>query len=254
MKTIASLFLISTLFVNCNSGLQAQSTTENRAVSTFTKIDNNTSLDIILEKGSKENVVVDVTEVAPQKIVTQVKNNTLIISLDKTSIFSKMRGKITVTYVSLTGIENSGSGDVYCKSAIESTDFSLSSNGSGDVHFESNVVAENFNFHHKGSGDVDIRNLTTDNLTIAMLGSGDFKADSGGAKKQTINVSGSGNVEIENLTGESCTISIKGSGDVAVNVNNSLIGNIMGSGDISYKGDPKNKQVDIMGSGEVVKL
>jgi hypothetical protein len=28
----------------------------------------------------------------------------------------------------------------------------------------------------------------------------------------------------------------------------------MGSGNISYKGDPKNKQVDIMGSGEVTKL
>lgn len=254
MKTVASLLLISTLFVNCNSEIQAQASNENRAVNTFTKIDNNTSLDIILEKGSKENVVVEVTGVDPQKIITEVKNNTLNITLDKTGIFSKMKGKIMVTYVSLTGIESSGSGDITCKSGIEGNDFALNSSGSGDIHLESNVTVSNFSFHHKGSGDVEVKSLETTNLTISMMGSGDFKAESGSAKNQTINVSGSGDVEIADLNGENSTIAIKGSGDVKVNVNSSLLGNIMGSGNISYKGDPKNKQVDIMGSGDVTKL
>ena len=254
MKTIASLFVISTLFVNCNSPIQAQTTTENRTVTPFVKIDNATPFEIILEKGSKENIALEVTDVDLKKIQTEVKDNTLKIGLDNTGMFSKMKGKIIVTYVSLDGIENSGSGDITCKSAIETATFALNSNGSGDVHFDENVTASNFIFHHKGSGDVEMKNLTTDNLTIAMLGSGDFKADAGSAKNQTITISGSGNVEIADSTGESSTIAIKGSGDVKVNVNSSLLGNIMGSGNISYKGDPKNKQVDIMGSGEVTKL
>jgi|SRR4051812_4088235 hypothetical protein len=252
MKTIARIILTTALFVGFNS-LQAQ-TSENRTVTAFTKIDNNTALDIVLEKGSKENVVVEVTEVDPKKILTEVKNNTLSISLDKTGMFSKMKGKITVTYVSLTGIESSGSGDITCKSGIETTDFALNNNGSGDIHFEGNVQVSNFSFHHKGSGDVELKTLSTTNLTISMMGSGDFKAEAGNAKNQIINISGSGDVQIENVTGESCTVAIKGSGDVKINVNNSLQGSIMGSGNISYKGDPKIKQVDIMGSGEVVKL
>ena len=253
MKKIASIILVSMLFINCSSGVQAQPG-ETRTVNAFTKVDNNTPLDIVLEKGSKENVVLEVTDVDPKKIKTEVKNNILQISLDATGMFSKMKGKITITYVSLTGLESSGSGDVTCKSGIEGADFALNSSGSGDIRLEGNVAVSNFSFHHKGSGDVEMKNLETTNLTISMLGSGDFKADAGSAKNQTINVSGSGNVAVENLTGESSTIAIKGSGDVKVNVNSSLIGNIMGSGNISYKGDPKNKQVDIMGSGEVQKL
>lgn len=256
MKTIASVLLASLFFANCNSNIQAQSqpSNENRTIGAFTKIDNNTPLDIVLEKGSKENIAVEVTDIDPQKIQTEVKDNELRISLDKTGVFSKMKGKITITYVSLTAIENSGSGNITCKSAIEASDFALNSNGSGDIHFEGNVTTRNFSFHHKGSGDVDLKNLATDNLTVAMMGSGDFKANGGSAKNQTITISGSGNVEVADLIGESCTFAIKGSGDVTTNVNSSLQGNIMGSGNISYKGDPKNKQVDIMGSGEVVKL
>jgi hypothetical protein len=256
MKTITTVILAAIFFTNCNSNIQAQSQTlnETRTIDAFTKIDNITPLDIILEKGSKENVLVEVTEVDPKKIQTEVKGNTLHISLDATGIFSKMKGKITITYVTLTAIENSGSGDITCKSAVEASDFALNSNGSGDIHFEGNVTVTNFSFHHKGSGDVDLKNLTTDNLTVAMLGSGDFKADEGSAKNQTITISGSGSVEVADLIGENCTFAIKGSGDVTTNVNSSLQGNIMGSGNVSYKGNPKNKQVDIMGSGEVVKL
>jgi hypothetical protein len=252
MKTLSSLFAISVLFVNCNDSVLAQSD-ENRSIPSFTKIENSGPLDVVLEKGSKESVNVNITGVDPRKVITEVDGTTLKVHMEKGSYFN-LKGKITITYVNLTAISDMGSGDITCTSDIEATAFSLSSRGSGDIRIEGKVKATEFNFQHKGSGDVILSNLETTDLTLAMMGSGDFKAISGTAQKQTIDLMGSGDVEIAGLTGESCTVSIKGSGDVETNVSNSLQGNIMGSGNISYKGDPKIRQVELKGSGNVSKL
>src|SRR6185295_13417771 len=251
MKAITSLAIAAALFSNCNI-LQAQSK-EDRSVSPFTKIDNNVPLDIVLEKGSKENVNVDVTGVALQKIITTVEGNTLKVSMEKGS-YNNLKGKITITYVSLSGLSNMGSGDITCKSDIDAADFALNTSGSGDIHVEGKVKTTNFNFQHKGSGDVTLSTLETANLAISMMGSGDFKAASGTASKQTIDLLGSGDVEIAGLTGESCTLAIKGSGNIETNVSNTLQGSISGSGNVEYKGDPKVKQVDVKGSGSVSKM
>lgn len=251
MKVLSSLAVALALISNCSLA-QAQSA-ENRTISSFTKIETNVPLDIVLEKGSKENVNVEVTGVELQKILTTVEDNTLKVKLE-TGNYSNLKGKITITYVNLSGLSSKGSGDIVCKSDIDAGDFALNSSGSGDVTVNGKVRTTSFNFHHKGSGDVSINNLETTDLTLSMMGSGDFKAASGKAQKQTIDLLGSGDVEIAGLTGESCTVSIKGSGDVETNVSNSLQGSIMGSGNIEYKGDPKVKQVDIKGSGSVSKL
>ena len=249
MKAITSLFVAGAIFTTCS--LQAQSN-DNRAVAAFTKIETSVPLDIIIEKGSKENVNVSITGVEPQKILTEVTGNTLKVHMEKGN-YTNVKGKISITYVSLSGIASSGSGDLTCKSDLDASDFTLSSSGSGDVKVEGKVKASNFSFQHKGSGDVNLANLETANLTLSMMGSGDFKAASGTAQKQTIDLMGSGDVEIANLTGESCTVAIKGSGNVETNVSNTLQGSISGSGNIQYKGDPK-KQVEVKGSGSVSKL
>lgn len=251
MKALSSLTVAVALISNC-SLMQAQSA-ENRTVPSFSKIETNLPLDIILEKGSKENVNVEVTGIELQKILTTVEDNTLKVKLEAGN-YSNLKGKVIITYVSLSALSSRGSGDIICKSDIDASDFSLNSSGSGDITVNGKVKTNNFNFHHKGSGDVTLSSLETADLTLSMMGSGDFKAATGKAQKQTIDLLGSGDVEIAGLLGESCTVSIKGSGDVETNVSGSLQGNIMGSGNIEYKGDPKVKQVDVKGSGSVSKM
>lgn len=250
MKAITRLFVAGAIFMY-GQAVQAQ-TSDNRVVSSFTKIETSLPLDVVLEKGSKENVNVSVTGVEPQKILTEVEGGTLKVHMEKGN-YNNLKGKITITYVSLSAIASSGSGDLTCKSDLDAASFALSSSGSGDIKVDGNVKASNFNFQHKGSGDVSLTNLETTNLTISMMGSGDFKAASGTATKQTIDLMGSGDVEIAGLTGESCTVAIKGSGDVETNVSSTLQGSIMGSGNVQYKGDPK-KHVEVKGSGSVSKM
>lgn len=251
MKALNRLALTVALISSC-SLLQAQSA-ENRTVSSFTKIESHLPIDIVLEKGSKENVHIEVSGVELQKVLTTVEENTLKVKLENGN-YSNLKGKVTITYVNLSAVSSKGSGDLTCKSDIDVTDFTLNSSGSGDVTVEGKVRTGSFTFHHKGSGDVSLTSLETTNLTLSMMGSGDFKAASGKALKQTIDLLGSGDVEIAELTGETCNVSIKGSGDVETNVSNTLQGSIMGSGNIEYKGDPKVRQVDIKGSGSVSKL
>jgi hypothetical protein len=248
MKTITSLLLAGVLFSNCSS-LQAA---DNRAVSPFTKIENSGPLDIVLEKGTKESVTVEVTGTDPQKVLTDVTDNILKIHMESGN-YSNLKGKVTITYVNLSEITNRGSGDLTCKSDLISENFALNNSGSGDVDIKGNVKATLFSFQHSGSGDVVLANLETTDLNLSMRGSGDFKAIAGSAKKQIIALSGSGDVQLFGVTGESCTIAIKGSGNIETNVSDSIIGSISGSGNVNYKGDPKTKQVEIRGSGSVSK-
>jgi hypothetical protein len=248
MKTLTSLLLAGVLFSNCNS---AQAT-DNRTISPFTKIENSVPLDIVLEKGSKESVTVEVTGTDPQKVLTEVTGNTLNVHMENGN-YSNLKGKITITYVNLSEITNRGSGDLTCKSDLISENFVLTNSGSGDVDIKGNVKTNLFTFQHSGSGDVVLANLETTDLNLSMRGSGDFKANAGSAKKQIIALSGSGDVQLFGVSGESCTVAIKGSGNIETNVSDSIIGSISGSGNVSYKGEPKTKQVEIRGSGSVSK-
>ena len=250
MKAINSLVMAGALLL-AHTSIQAQSN-DNRAVTSFTKIETGLPLDIVLEKGNKENVNIQITGTDPQNILTKVEGNTLKVNLEQGN-YVNLKGKITITFVTLSGISSAGSGDMTCKSDIDANSFALSSSGSGGIKVEGKIKTNNFSFQHKGSGDVSLTSLETTDLTLSMMGSGDFKAEKGTAQKQVIDLMGSGDVEIAGLSGESCTVAIKGSGDLETNVSNTLQGNIMGSGNVHYKGDPK-KQVEVKGSGTVSKL
>lgn len=265
MKTVTSLTsgLLAgvLLFSNCNVKAKDNSSnetdntatvTDNRAVSPFTKIEDSVPLDIVLEKGSKESIVIEVTGTDPKNVQTEVKGNTLIVDMVD-GHYNNLKGKITITYVDLSGIDCSGSGDLTCKSELASENFVLSNSGSGNVDIKGNVKTNLFTVQGSGSGDIVLANLETTDLNLSMNGSGDFKANAGNAKKQVIEVSGSGDVQLYGVIGESCTAAIQGSGDIQTNVSNSITGSISGSGNISYKGEPKIKQVQINGSGDLSK-
>jgi hypothetical protein len=248
MKTVTTLLLAGVLFINCNSVKAA----DNRPVSAFTKIENNGPLDIVLEKGAKESVTVEVTGTDPKNVLTEVTENTLKVHLENGN-YSNLKGKITIIYVNLSEITNHGSGDLTCKSELTSENFALNNSGSGDIDLQGKVKVNLFTFQHSGSGDVSLASLETTDLNLAMRGSGDFKANTGSAKKQVIAISGSGDVQLFGVSGESCIVAIKGSGNIETNVSESILGSILGSGNVSYKGDPKTKQVEIKGSGSVSK-
>jgi hypothetical protein len=100
-----------------------------------------------------------------------------------------------------------------------------------------------------GAITVDARDIRTDSLTVAVVGSGDFSI-SGEASAQKIAIAGSVDYKAENFKTKDTSIAINGSGKALVAVSGRLDVQIMGSGDVSYIGEPAVTQ-NIAGAGSV---
>jgi Putative auto-transporter adhesin, head GIN domain len=100
-----------------------------------------------------------------------------------------------------------------------------------------------------GSGNVDAEDISTDDLTINVGGTGDVKI-SGKVESQDVEVSGSGDYQAGDLESQDAKVDVGGSGSALVNVSNELDASASGSGSVEYIGDPTVNQ-DVSGSGEV---
>ena len=87
-------------------------------------------------------------------------------------------------------------------------------------------------------------------LKAEIAGSGDIKLY-GNTENVTIAIEGSGDVSAYEFKSENAKVSIAGSGDVKLFVTEQIDAFIAGSGDISYKGNPKNIEKSIAGSGTI---
>ena len=109
--------------------------------------------------------------------------------------------------------------------------------GSGDIVFDQAVNVEIIKMNVAGSGDLVLNDLAADKLIANVAGSGDMKVNRGTIREVEASVAGSGDIvltcDIENLNAD-----IAGSGDIKARVSGTLKYGIIGSGDISYYGNP----------------
>lgn len=91
-------------------------------------------------------------------------------------------------------------------------------------------------------------------LIFAFPAAGNINVKHGGADEITASVSGSGNIDCSNLAADDVDVKISGSGNARVNFNKSLTANIMGSGNVFYKGSATNISTKVAGSGKVIKM
>ncbi|WPP51374.1 head GIN domain-containing protein [Catalinimonas niigatensis] len=204
---------------------------ETRSLASFTVLETGGSWDVILEKGDKEEVRLEGSNIDLDKVITEVKNNELHIYLEKGN-YNNIRLKVYVTYQNLEEIHKSGSGNLINKSDLSASDFEL---------------------HLSGSGNADLRNIDAENLLVNLSGSGNLSMTGGRAQKLAIEQSGSGNVNAMGLQIDDCAVNKSGSGNVEISVSQSLEVVSSGSGNIKYKGSPSINKVEFSGSGKLVK-
>lgn len=190
--------------------LTAMASAQTRSLSTFDKIAISGGFDaIILQEGSSESVSLDVSGIDADKIITEVKGNTLEIGMKKGN-YNNFKARITVTYRNLQKIANSGSSDIEVVSVLKGDKFEIASSGSGDF---------------KGAFDVK-------DLNIAISGSSDM-ALKGKADNQAIKISGSGDILASDLKGSQASVAISGSGDVKLGVDGPVRTSVSGSGRVT---------------------
>jgi hypothetical protein len=135
---------------------------------------------------------------------------------------------ITVPVESIDGVSLSGSGDIVGKTTLQSNNFKTSISGSGDITLE--VKAKSIDASMSGSGDINLSGRTTD-----------FE----------VSVSGSGDIRAYDLEADFVDAQVSGSADIKVTANEMLKARVSGSGDISYKGNPKKIDTKSSGSGDI---
>ena len=215
--------------------VSSENVVQDRHLSGFNAIDAAGSFDVYITQGANESVKVDAPADVIDRIVTEVDGGTLRIH-DKHGSWSwgdwwggghkKIAVYVVVNQVNSIGI--TGSGDVYFKEGIRSSNLKLWVSGSGDVY-----------------GKVDAKSLECD-----ISGSGDMKL-AGHAESSSVSVSGSGDFTARDLATTNTSVHVSGSGDASINVSNSLDASVSGSGDVSYSGSPQHVIKSKSGSGDI---
>ncbi|SNY99431.1 head GIN domain-containing protein [Flagellimonas pacifica] len=165
-------------------------------------------------------------------IKTEVKDGKLVIKVKKGVNLRPSNWNsgimITVPVEQIDAVALSGSGDIVGRTTLKSNNFSARMSGSGDISLA--VDAQSVKAALSGSGDINLEGKTTD-LDIQVSGSGDVKA--------------------YELEAEFVTAQVSGSADIRVTANQAIDARVSGSGDISYRGNPKKVNSKSSGSGDI---
>ncbi|RIW12942.1 DUF2807 domain-containing protein [Algoriphagus lacus] len=229
MKTSRIFSLIVALFL-LGSAAQAQKS-ETRTPGSFNKIENGGSWDVVITKGSKDEVRLETTSFDLSKVITKVEDRTLKIKLEKGN-YSNVNLKV---YVTVRELESVGA------------------SGSGDVVLDSDFGADSFSLGLSGSGSITTKNINASKLNVGMSGSGKISIAGGQADEASIGQSGSGDLDALNFTAESVKIGKSGSGDTSIGVTESFTVGSSGSGNIYYRGNPEKQSIGISGSSKLIK-
>lgn len=266
--TLIMLLIADTAFAQWGRGTKGNGNvvTEDRTVGDFSGIKLNCSADLTIIQGKSNAIKVKADENLLDQIETDVSGNTLVIDIDG-NISQSTQMEVIVTVSDLHKIQVNGSGDVESENTITGVGIEIGINGSGNVELDLDV--SNVEVGINGSGDVELSGVTGDfslkvngsgsfegdnmrlNLcAVSVMGSGDVEID-GSAATVKINQSASGDINFYGLSAQDVTATANGSGDIVVSVTGNLSVKLRGSGDLTYKGEPKSLDVNTSGSGEV---
>lgn len=235
MKSIRITSLIAVFALVLSSTIAFAQKTEDRKVRSFESISLSISAKVYVSQNEKTSVKIKGYSDDLDEIITEVDGSTLKIKRKKNRGWnwnSRSFKKVEV-YISTPNVENlriSGSGNIIAKTPIESGSVDYAISGSGNIIIDK-LKVENVECHISGSGDISLKGECKEELEI--------------------HISGSGDIEAGNFEAKVADIHISGSGDCKVYASESITARVAGSGDIYYRGKPKDVNCKSVGSGSI---
>ncbi len=257
-KLIALLAITLALFSSCHSGIIIEGNgifvEETRTIPAFEQIYVDGSFNVFFTHADSSSVRIKCESNILPYIETAVFNKKLDIKFaSHISIMLNEDIDIYITGPYAEKIDLAGSGNITCDSlAAEKGEIIIS--GSGNIF--TNFYGKEFESEISGSGtmdifgDCDIINTTIsgsgsialeapdcDFASVTISGSGSAKLIGSADEVKFIN-EGSGKIKAYDFPVKKAEIDIEGSGYIYVNVSESLVARIDGSGNIYYIGNP----------------
>jgi hypothetical protein len=217
--------LMYTVAIGLSSlGLMAQ-TSEIRTVSDFTKINAEGAAEVIITQGEPTQLKVVGSGSEFNKIITEVKGNTLTINT-KGNIEEDF--KIYVTFKTLDAISTSGAAYVKSDSTFNAEKVYLESSGASRIKLD--VICKNIESNASGASTISLTGATENHLAFTT-GAASLKA----YKLSTVNTE----------------ITASGASSGKISVNQKLTANASGASSIKYMGSPEDKVINVSASSDV---
>jgi hypothetical protein len=182
--------LLALGFVMTATAVLAKPTVEVRQLPTFSRIESTDITDIEVKVGESQSLSLAADDQQISKIVTEVKGDTLIISMrSEYDSYKKSSPRATITIPQLKSLSLVGTGDATVTN-LQGKDFNLSIVGTGDATIAGSV----------------------DKILVSLSGTGDAKLDSLKVREANVNVTGTGDAKV-NVSGI-LTAAASGTGDI----------------------------------------
>jgi Putative auto-transporter adhesin, head GIN domain len=188
--TTKSLLLALGLAMTATAVL-AKPTVEVRQLPAFSRIESTDITDIEVKVGESQSLSLAADDQQISKIVTEVRGDTLIISMrgEYDSYKTKSSPRATITIPQLKSLSLVGTGNATVTN-LQGQDFNLSIVGTGDATIAGSV----------------------DKVLVSLSGTGNAKLDSLKVREANVNVTGTGDAKV-NVSGI-LTAAASGTGDI----------------------------------------
>jgi Putative auto-transporter adhesin, head GIN domain len=221
---------------------------ETRSITSgITQIEISGPIEFKLTQGATPGLMVRAEQRFLSQISTDQSGNTLSISFKGRTFQNKTPIEVEVTLAELQKLTMRGSGDSNV-TGFKGEQLQLSLNGSGDLNLQGEYQRVNANL--RGSGDLNLNTGTSNSVELDIIGSGSITAK-GTSKTLVTQLNGSGDMDADSLVADNVTVNLNGSGNTLVNAKQSVVVVLRGSGDVSVAGQPAQRNITKVGSGDV---
>ncbi|HEY5686748.1 MAG TPA: head GIN domain-containing protein, partial [Yeosuana sp.] len=180
--------------------------------SAFNKVSIEGVFEVTITQGDTQSVEIIADDNIMHKVITRVLNNELRLYLDDDNNYRNISLKANITVPVITGLKNSGAGNVLILNVENGSDFNLFNSGSGDISIEGS--AQSLSLKNEGSGTFEGFSFSVYDCNIKIIGSGDCKVHC--TNNLNAKIEGSGDVHY--LGSPAIEADISGSGKI-VNAN-----------------------------------
>lgn len=194
---------------------------KDREVESFSKINLKGIGVLVLKQGDAEKITVETDDNLQKYIKTEVKGDTLEISVKDEN------GR---------DVKIDPSKKIYYYITVNKLD-SLTLSGAGKVQSDNQLKQREFDLKLSGAGEIDL-NFRGNKLKVDVNGSG-LVAIKGHVDYLAVDLSGAGAFSGFDLISQKTDVKVSGAGNVEVHASKKLDVKISGMGSVTYKGKPE---------------
>lgn len=248
-KLVSTLMAVTLMLVSATACAERITPSKNYVtkkvnVGSFNAISTSSSVDVIYTQSSGgQNVEIYAPDNLVDYIDVRVEGGVLKVGFksprNNFSINGKHKKEVRVSAPAVNSLKASSSGDIIIKNGLKTSGkVTVKASSSGDVT-GSTISCDDFAATANSSGDVSVKNLNAADVSADASSSGDVIL-AGICENASYRASSSGDVKAKGMKAVNVTASATSSGDVECYVTGSLTAKASSSGEVAYKGNPKD--------------